>query len=96
MTQFVKGFENEKLSKDEKRKLMLLGTDICVNNILHKVNFFICSSIYIELYVAASKHKDISSESMDGNGIDRHLFALYVVSIGMSTWNFFLLLLSII
>ncbi len=56
MTEFVKAFENDKLSVDEKRHFLL---------------------------EAASKHKDISNEAMIGDGIDRHLFALYVTSVGL-------------
>eukprot|EP00164_Ancoracysta_twista_P002189 GFYU01002889.1.p1 GENE.GFYU01002889.1~~GFYU01002889.1.p1 ORF type:complete len:783 (-),score=246.37 GFYU01002889.1:209-2557(-) len=42
------------------------------------------------LVAAASKHSDLSRDAMVGDGIDRHLFALYVVSVGLGVDSPFL------
>eukprot|EP01134_Creolimax_fragrantissima_P005080 CFRG5080T1 len=39
---------------------------------------------------ACSNHSDISKQAMKGEGIDRHLFALYVASMGLGTESKFL------
>jgi hypothetical protein len=42
------------------------------------------------LRIAAEKHVDMYVKAMAGEGIDRHLFALYVVSVGLSVESAFL------